>query len=81
MGDGILNYYRNWTTSAAIESLHSKLQLARSRARGFRNFDYFRTIAYWIAGGLTPGSGLPTEVAREAEPPLPARHGLACANK
>jgi transposase len=60
--EGILNYYRNWTTSAAIESLHSKLQLARSRARGFRNFDYFRTIAYWIAGGLTPGSGLPTPI-------------------
>ena len=57
--DGILNYSNNWTTSAAIESLHSKLQLARSRARGFCNFDYFRTIAYWIAGGLKPGSGLP----------------------
>ena len=34
--DGILNYFNNWTASAAIESLHSKLQLARSRARGFR---------------------------------------------
>jgi transposase len=60
--DGILNYYNNWTTSAAIESLHSKLQLARSRARGFRNFDYFRTIAYWIAGGLKPASGLPDPI-------------------
>lgn len=55
-------YYNNWTTSAAIESLHSKLQLARSRARGFRNFDYFRTIAYWIAGGLKPASGLPDPI-------------------
>ena len=64
--DGILNYYRNWTTNAALESLHSKLQLARSRARGFRNFDYFKTIAYWIAGGLTPASGLPN--------PIPAQH-------
>ncbi len=57
--EGILNYYHHWTTSAAIESLHSKLQLARSRARGFRNFGYFRAIAYWIAGGLEPASNLP----------------------
>ena len=60
--EGILNYYHHWTTSAAIESLHSKLQLARSRARGFRNFDYFRSIAYWIAGGLTPASDLPNPI-------------------
>jgi hypothetical protein len=40
-----------------VKSLHSKLQLARSRARGFRNFDYLPTIAYWIAGGLKPESG------------------------
>ena len=60
--EGILNYYRNWTTSAVMESLHSRLQLARSRARGFRNFTYFQTIAYWIAGGLKPASGLPDPI-------------------
>jgi transposase len=61
--DGILNYYGNWTTSAALESLHSKLQIARYRARGFRNFHYFKTIAYWIAGGLKPASGLQDPIA------------------
>jgi hypothetical protein len=42
--DGILNCNKNWTTSAAIESLLSKLRLAGSRERGFRNCDYLRAI-------------------------------------
>lgn len=57
--EGILNYYHNWTTSALIESINGKLQLARKRARGYRNIDNFRAIAYWIAGGLQPATGLP----------------------
>lgn len=60
--EGILNYYDHWTTSAAIESLHSKLQLVRRRARGYRNFEYFRAIAYWVTGGLKPTSGLPNPI-------------------
>lgn len=50
--DGILGYFRNYTTSAAIEAINGHLQLARRRARGYRRFENFRTIAYWIAGGL-----------------------------
>lgn len=57
--DGILNYYENWTTSAAIESVNGRLQLARKRARGYRNPANFRSIAYWIAGELQPATGLP----------------------
>lgn len=64
--DGILDYYRNLTTSAVMEGLNSRLQLARKRARGYRNWRNFRTIAYWIAGGLNPGTGLPN--------PLPQRY-------
>lgn len=63
--DGILDYYNHWTTSAAMEGLNSRLQLARRRARGYRNWKNFRTIAYWIAGGLNPGTELPN--------PLPQR--------
>ena len=63
--DGILDYYNNWTTSAVMEGLNSRLQLARKRARGYRNWKNYRTIAYWIAGGLNPGTGLPN--------PLPQR--------
>lgn len=51
--DGILGYYKNYTTSAAIEAINGLLQLARRRARGYRRFENFRAIAYWIAGGLT----------------------------
>ncbi len=54
---GILNYYRHYATSALIESINGKIQLARRKARGYRNFANFRAIAYWIAGDLDP---LPT---------------------
>lgn len=50
--EGILGYYKNYTTSAAIEALNGLLQLARRRARGYRCFRNFRSIAYWIAGRL-----------------------------
>lgn len=50
--EGILGYYRHYTTSAAIEAVNGLLQLARRRARGYRRFENFRAIAYWIAGGL-----------------------------
>lgn len=50
--EGILGYFRNYTTSSAIEAVNGKLQLARRRARGYRRFENFRAIAYWIAGGL-----------------------------
>jgi transposase len=50
--EGILGYFKNYTTSAAIEAVNGLLQLARRRARGYRNFANFQAIAYWIAGGL-----------------------------
>jgi transposase len=50
--DGIIGYYKNFTTSAAMESLNSRLQQARARARGYRRFENFQAIAYWIAGDL-----------------------------
>ena len=49
---GILGYFKNYTTSAAIEAVNGLLQLARRRARGYRTFENFQAIAYWIAGGL-----------------------------
>ena len=60
--EGILNYYRHWTTSAVIEAINGKLQLARRRARGYRNIENFRAIAYWIAGDLRPDAGLPNPI-------------------
>jgi len=60
--EGILNYYHHWTTSAVIEAINGKLQLARRCARGYRNLENFKAIAYWIAGDLRPASGLPNPV-------------------
>jgi len=50
--EGIMGYYQNYTTSAAIEAVNGLLQLAKRRARGYRRFDNFRAMAYWIAGRL-----------------------------
>lgn len=50
--DGIMGYYQNYSTSGAIEALNGLLQLAKRRARGYRNFNNFRAIAYWIGGRL-----------------------------
>lgn len=58
--DGIKAYYNNYTTSASIENLNGRLQRARQRAYGYRNFRNFQLISYWIAGDLSPASGLPT---------------------
>lgn len=57
--DGILAYFDNYTTSALIENVNGKLQEARRRAKGYRNIDYFKSIAYWIAGGIVPFVELP----------------------
>jgi transposase len=58
--DGILGYFNNYTTSAAIEAVNGLLQLARRRARGYRTFRNFQAMAYWIAGGLTIDNHLAT---------------------
>lgn len=50
--EGILGYYPNRVTSASIEAINGVIQTARRRARGYRNFENFRAIACWMAGGL-----------------------------
>lgn len=57
--EGIVAYYNNWTTSAIIENLNGRIQRARQRAYGYRNFRSFQLIAYWIAGDLSPQCDLP----------------------
>jgi transposase len=51
--DGILAFYPNHVTSAAIEAINGIIQTARRRARGYRNFANFQAICYWMAGDLT----------------------------
>ena len=50
--NGILGFYPNRVTSAAIEAINGIIQTARRRARGFRNFQNLRAICYWMAGRL-----------------------------
>lgn len=47
--DGILGFFPNRITSAAIEAINGVIQGARRRARGYRNFANLRAICYWIA--------------------------------
>lgn len=49
---GIVNYFNERITQGAIEAINGIIQLAKRRARGFRNFLYLRTIAYWNTGQL-----------------------------
>jgi transposase len=46
---GILNYFINGSTNAAIESFHAKLKLFRQRIRGVvdKSFFFFRIIQYF----------------------------------
>ena len=50
--EGILAYFPDRITSAAIESINGIIQTARRRARGYRNFENLRAICYWMAGRL-----------------------------
>jgi transposase len=50
---GITAYFTKHYTQGPIEAVNGIIQLAKRRARGFRNLDYLRAIAYWISGKLT----------------------------
>jgi transposase len=50
---GITAYFTKRYTQGPIEAVNGIIQLAKRRARGFRNLNYLRAIAYWIAGKLT----------------------------
>lgn len=47
-----MSYFNSRLTQGAIEAINGIIQLAKRRARGFRNFLYLRTIAYWNTGKL-----------------------------
>ena len=49
---GILAYYPDKLTSGLMEGINSLVQAAKSKARGYRNTRYFKTIVYLIAGRL-----------------------------
>lgn len=49
---GILNYIYVPISNGVLEGINSKIQLAKRRARGYRNIDNFINMIYFIAGKL-----------------------------
>lgn len=54
--DGAMRWFETRRTNAILEGMNSLVQAARTRARGYRSFQNFRTMIYLIAGymGLLP---------------------------
>ena len=52
---GIINYFDTNLTNGVLEGMNSIVQLARNRARGYRNVDTFITMIYLLGGKLNLG--------------------------
>ncbi|MFM6223347.1 MAG: transposase, partial [Dolichospermum sp.] len=49
---GIVNYTHSKINNGILEGINSKIQLAKKRARGYRNNRNFINMIYFIAGKL-----------------------------
>jgi len=49
---GIINFVETHITNAILESINNKIQLAKRRARGYRNTDNFINMIYFLCGKL-----------------------------
>lgn len=49
---GIVNFIESGINSGIMEGINNKIQLAKRRARGYRNIDNFINMIYFIAGKL-----------------------------
>jgi transposase len=49
---GIINYIKSRMNNGILEGINSKIQLAKRRARGFRNINNFINMIYFITGKL-----------------------------
>ena len=58
--DGIVSWFKTDVTSAIMEGYNSLFQSAKSRARGYRNNDYFIDMMFLIAGRLDFTAKYPT---------------------
>lgn len=50
---GLLSYFKHRITNAVSEGINSKIQSIKSAARGFRNFENYRTSILFFCGKLT----------------------------
>jgi transposase len=58
--DGVVSWFETDVTSAIMEGYNSLFQSAKSRARGYRNDNYFIDMIYLIAGKLEFTAVYPT---------------------
>jgi transposase len=49
---GIINYINSRLNNGILEGINSKIQLAKKRARGYRNLNNFINMIYFVAGKL-----------------------------
>jgi transposase len=49
---GIVNFFKSRLNNGILEGINSKIQLAKKRARGYRNIDNFICMIHFIAGKL-----------------------------
>jgi transposase len=49
---GVINYVKTKITTGVIEGINNKIQLAKRRARGFRNIQNFINMIYFLCGKL-----------------------------
>jgi transposase len=50
--DGVVNWKKSQINNGILEGLNSIIQSAKSRARGFRNVEYFKIMAYLVTANL-----------------------------
>jgi len=50
--DGVLRWKRSKIDNGLLEGLNSLIQAAKAKARGFRNFHFFKIIAFLVTGKL-----------------------------
>jgi len=49
---GILSFVQTKITNGILEGLNCKIQLAKRRARGYRNLENFKNMIYFLCGKL-----------------------------
>jgi len=47
-----VNYIQSKISNQILEGINSKIQLAKKRARGYRNIENFINMIYFVAGKL-----------------------------
>ena len=51
-GPGIVHFVESRLTNGILEGINSKIQLAKRRARGYRNINNFINMIYFLCGKL-----------------------------